>query len=178
MPSRPRTTPEGERSLVPTVVSTSWQRPHRGVRQSFAEWRLAWRALRIVVWVRVALWRWPYARVLTRLELRRTKARPASALVSRGRDLARDPDALAWAVRAAARRVPKASCLTQALTLEALLAQAGHHGEIKIGVGRDEDGGFEAHAWLEHDGRILVGARPDLERFSVLAGGTKPPGQL
>jgi len=139
---------------------------------------LAWRALRLVLSVRLALWRWSYARTRAWLLRRRAAERASAPLLVGERDLAHDPDALAWAVRTAARRVPKASCLTQALALETLLADAGHHAEVRIGVARRADGSFEAHAWVEFDGRILIGALPGMERFAVLPAGGPPPGGL
>ena len=147
-------------------------------RRSPTAWRLAWRALRVVVWVRVALWRWPYARVRERLVRRRVASRRAPPLWAGDRDVAREPEALAWAVRAAARRVPRASCLTQALALDTLLTEADLDGIVRIGVARRPDGSFEAHAWVEHDGRVLIGGVPDLGRFSVLPSGTQPLGRL
>lgn len=162
-----------------TGTSLSGPHPHRpGTRRSRTDWRLAWRALRTVVWVRGALWRWPYARVRARLLLRRRAGGPPAPLLSGGRDLARDPAALAWAVRATARRVPAASCLTQALALETLLAEAGIDVEVRLGVARRPDGSFEAHAWVEHEGRVLIGGLPDLERYAVLPSGAQPLGRL
>ena len=143
------------------------------MRRSPAEWRLAWRALRRVAWVRLALWRWPYAEVRARLvALRDARRTVGPARPTAGREAA----ALAWAVRVAARRVPKASCLTQAVALESLLADAGMRAEVRIGVARGADGSFEAHAWVEHDGRVLIGGVPDMERFSVRPGGSSTLG--
>lgn len=145
-------------------------------RRSSTEWRLAWRALRHVVWIRVALWRWPYADVRRRLDRRNAR----SSERRRADDVSRyaDPARLSWAVGAAARRVPSASCLTQALALEALLDEAGFEADVRIGVARRPDGSFEAHAWVEHAGRVLIGDQPGLDRFSVLPSGAKPLGPL
>ena len=119
---------------------------------------------------------WPYARVRAELLRRRSLARTIAILTTDGTDLARDAAALAWAVRAAARRVPRASCLTQALALDALMAVANHRAAIRLGVARRRDGTFEAHAWVEHEGKVLIGGRRDLERFSVLPSDASPLG--
>jgi hypothetical protein len=66
-------------------------------------------------------------------------------------------DRIAWAVPAASRYVPRATCLTQALSAQVLLARRGYPAELRIGVARDSHGAFNAHAWVEHDGRIIVG---------------------
>ncbi len=154
---------------------TRARRPGAG-RRSAAEWRLAGRAWLRVASVRLALWRRGYADV--RAHALQRAGRSTGSSVSPSGCLAHDPDALAWAVRAAARRFPKASCLTQAIALEALLAEAGHEGVLRIGVARRLDGGFEAHAWIEHHGRVLIGSLPDLGRYSVLPAGTQPPERL
>ena len=149
----------------------------RGVgRRSAAEWRLAWHAWRRVASIRLALWRSPYAAV--RAQALRRAAHPAGLGGARAQGLERDPEALAWAVGAAARRFPKASCLTQAIALEALLAEAGHPSAVRIGVARRTDGSFEAHAWVELDGRVLIGGLPDLERYAVLPAGAEPPERI
>jgi hypothetical protein len=139
-------------------------------RRSPEAWLLALRALRRVVWVRLALWRWPYARVRVELAARTRSRRDPPAVERRSSCLEADPRALAWAVRAAARRVPHATCLTQALTLEAMLAEAGHLSDVRIGVARTSEGRFEAHAWLEFGGDVLIGDLPDLQRFAIMPG--------
>ena len=76
----------------------------------------------------------------------------------------------AWGIRHAARLVPGASCLTQALAAQLLLARAGHQSQIEVGVAMGEDGRFAAHAWLISDGHVIVGGSPQyLERFTPLA---------
>jgi hypothetical protein len=64
---------------------------------------------------------------------------------------------LAWATRQAARVVPGATCLTQALTLQFLLAQQGETGIIRVGVKQETSGAIDAHAWVLHEDRVLLG---------------------
>ena len=56
----------------------------------------------------------------------------------------------------AARYVPRATCLVQALAGYILFSRYGHIIFIKIGVS-NENGEFEAHAWLEKDGNVVLG---------------------
>lgn len=166
--------------MVDPAVTTK-HRERQAVRRRWASpaaWRLALIALAKVAWVRFALWRWPYARVRARLLTDHARRRPRNKRVAGWFVPERDPYALAWGVRTAARRVPMASCLTQALALEALMLEAGLAPEVRIGVARDADGGFEAHAWVEHEGCVLIGGLPDLERFAVLPAGAEPQGRL
>lgn len=71
-----------------------------------------------------------------------------------------------WAVRTAARRVPGATCLSSALALQRLLSSAGHPSQVHIGVARDASG-FMAHAWLVHDGVVVIGEE-EHERYAHL----------
>ncbi len=77
---------------------------------------------------------------------------------------------LARSIERLARFVPRASCLTQALALQWLLARAGHASELFVGVRQDGAGRFAAHAWLSCNQRIVLGATTTrLSEFTVLA---------
>ena len=77
-------------------------------------------------------------------------------------------DRVVWAVGVASRCVPHATCLTQALAVQALLARRGYPASLRIGVARSDEGSFEAHAWVENQGRIVVGNLADLPRYTPL----------
>jgi hypothetical protein len=117
------------------------------------------RAVVLVAGVRLGLWTMPFRWVRFVLGGRRAVS-PNLEVIRVKR--------LAWAVQAAARRIPGASCLTQALALQYLLARAGESAEVHIGVAKDGARGFEAHAWLEHRGAILVGDNGELERYAPI----------
>lgn len=55
-----------------------------------------------------------------------------------------------------ARYIPRATCLVQALAGFILFSKYGYETSIKIGV-LTENGEFEAHAWLEHDDKVVLG---------------------
>ena len=57
----------------------------------------------------------------------------------------------------AKRRVPQATCLTQALTGQVLLAQKGYASRLWLGVTKDPKGKLMAHAWLEHENSVILG---------------------
>lgn len=71
-------------------------------------------------------------------------------------------------VRACSRYVPFASCLTQALATRTLLQMRGQHSQLKIGVKKDENAKFVAHAWIEIDGRIIIGKHSRHQQYVVL----------
>lgn len=64
---------------------------------------------------------------------------------------------VAWGVAAAARLVPGASCLTQALAGQYLLARQGNASKIRIGIERDTGAELKAHAWLVSGNHIVLG---------------------
>lgn len=75
-----------------------------------------------------------------------------------------------WAVGQAARLIPHASCLTQALSAQIMLAKRGCPSVLHIGVKRQDDGEFGAHAWLDSGGTLLLGGtRSSLATFVPLA---------
>jgi hypothetical protein len=107
--------------------------------------------------VRVALWVMPSTALLRfvrrKVESPRASRPRSDALVDR----------IGWSVRAAGRRVPRSTCLVEALSVQLLLARHGHRSDLRIGVARDEDHRFTAHAWVEVQGRIVVGARREIK---------------
>lgn len=113
------------------------------------ERRLVLDALALVVVTRLALTTLPFRRA--RRVVEHWARRPGRVV---WRPVAGQ---IAFAVTAVARYVPAATCLTQALATRALLARYGYASHLRIGVARSDSGRFEAHAWIEHEGRILVG---------------------
>lgn len=77
-------------------------------------------------------------------------------------------NSITQAVRKCSRFVPSATCLTQALTTRTLLRLKGQNPQLKIGVDKDEDNKLLAHAWIEVDGRIVIGKLPHHQRYKVL----------
>ncbi|SRR6266568_1331567 len=89
-------------------------------------------------------------RLLDRLSRSGDGARPLGQLPA---------ERVAWAIERVSRVVPGTrSCLAQALAAQVLLARRGQEACVRIGVARDTDGPLHAHAWVESEGRIVVGA--------------------
>lgn len=87
----------------------------------------------------------------------------------------RSVERIAWAGRVAARWLPGTTCLGSALTVQRLLSSSGHLGVLHIGVAR-EGPRFAAHAWVECNGRVLVGEHErDLYTRLVAWRPTEPP---
>ncbi|NUS20296.1 MAG: lasso peptide biosynthesis B2 protein [Mesorhizobium sp.] len=64
---------------------------------------------------------------------------------------------VAWGVAAAARFVPGATCLTQALAGQYLLARQGSASKISIGIEKGTGSELKAHAWLMSGNHIVLG---------------------
>lgn len=104
--------------------------------------------------VRAALWVFPYRLVVRALERTVPRRRVSSAQAS-PRTFARYT---LWAVAAVSQRVlGKKPCLTQALVARWILACGGIPTDLKIGVTFGDSGQLLAHAWLEKEGRVLIG---------------------
>jgi len=122
-----------------------------------AERRLVVAAALLVLAARASLRLLPYAAV------RRLAARLGGAVKRPRLPAAR----IAWAVAAAGRRVPGGNnCFAQALAAHVLLARHGHTSRLRLGVARSSAGRFEAHAWVEHESDVLVGA-PGSARYTA-----------
>ncbi len=99
-------------------------------------------------------------------------------------------DTVRWAVRAVARRLPwSVTCLVRALVAHAMLGRRDQPARLLIGVSHDPGGGptdgtdtttgsppdarqgpdpdraLAAHSWVEAGDRVVVGDRPDLDRY-------------
>jgi uncharacterized lipoprotein YddW (UPF0748 family) len=75
---------------------------------------------------------------------------------------------VAWAVVVVSPCVPSTTCLTQALATQVLLARLGHHTHLRIGVAKGEDRQLKAHAWVESQGRVIIGGSECLSYYTPL----------
>ena|SRR5687768_6598334 len=127
-------------------------------------------ALAVVWMVRAALGRVPFETLgaaVARLGRRRRRIEPI-----RGAAGARRIERIERVVRGvnrASRRVRGATCLTRALAVQALLGFTGVSSLVRYGVGRDANGGFRAHAWVECDGRVIIGGGEDMNGLVALS---------
>jgi len=112
--------------------------------------------------MRAATWTSTYARVK---RIADTMSWPLRGDAAAGRPA---PERIAWAVMAVSRVVPRGSnCLVRALATGIMLRRYGYPSELKIGVMKPADGRFEAHAWLESGGAVVIGDF-QLDRYVLL----------
>lgn len=122
--------------------------------------------LRAGVWIaffHIGLRLWPYPDLIRRFDrglkdVAAGRPSPSAAAVER----------IAAAVDIAARNsLPPAKCLSRSLALRRMLRAAGFEADVRIGVARPGDA-FEAHAWVEVEGRVVNDAPDIAARFHPL----------
>jgi len=78
---------------------------------------------------------------------------------------------IAWAVAVAARYIPACKCLVQAIAGRNLLASYGFPADIHIGVAKDSKNWLSAHAWVEVEGKTVIGG--DTAAYAPLVGASQ-----
>ncbi len=79
------------------------------------------------------------------------------------------PEELAHAIRLASGSMLRdRPCLPQALALHLLYRRRGIESRLRIGVKKTETGKLEAHAWVQRDALVVIGALPNLHEYTVL----------
>ena len=135
---------------------TKFSRLPRFFLRSAVERRLLLEAFFTLWRVRLELWLLPFGRV-TRLSKRLSSETSRVEIVR-----------LTKTLSAASRYVPQATCLTRALAGQRLLAAQGYASRLRMGV-RKDGGHLKAHAWLEHQGRVVVGQVSNLADYRPLS---------
>jgi hypothetical protein len=127
-----------------------------------AQRRLVLQAALLLGAIRLGLWLLPF-RTLQRLlaRLAQTPTAPLEAGAATIGDVV-------WAVAGVSRYVPGATCLTQALAARVLLARRGQQTQLRLGVARSAAGEFQAHAWVEWQGRVVIGGADAPLRFTPM----------
>jgi hypothetical protein len=126
------------------------------------EKRLFLQALRLLVIWRFLMWKLPLEELLNKVE---KKSKP---IFTKKKIQAPSALRIGQLMNAAARIVPCSTCLAKSLAGKVLFAQNGYAAKLHIGVARYYDLDFNAHAWLSVDGKVVLGALPDLENFAEI----------
>ncbi|BDZ71687.1 lasso peptide biosynthesis B2 protein [Methanobacterium petrolearium] len=117
-----------------------------------------------VMEVRFMLWLFPFSFVQKRVQ-------KIASYFSRS-DMKVPMNRIRFMIHMASRYVPRATCLVQALAGYILFSKYGYHTLIKIGVS-NEDGVFEAHAWLEYGENVVLGeSEKDYKTILDIDGGS------
>lgn len=136
-------------------MTSTWR---RFIRLGAGDRALAIEALTLLLAVRIGLRILPFAAMQRKLARRSMPGEKDEQPVDR----------VAWAVKAVARRVPGTTCLVEALVVDSMLRRHGHTPTFRIGV-REGRSSLEAHAWVECDGTVVIGAVENLADHAVLS---------
>lgn len=145
----------------------------RQIKKPLANWiRLRWgkrflilKAIPLLTIIRLGLFFIPlktYLRLITGLA-ERSPRKPSP--------YAQSVDVEMWALESVGKYIlGDAPCLTQSLAAQWVLTRYKLPSELCIGVAKDDQGKFVAHAWVECDGRVVIGGtEEDLQRYSRLS---------
>jgi hypothetical protein len=78
-------------------------------------------------------------------------------------------NAVQWAIQTASCYAPwECRCLVQAIAGKILLRRRGIPSTIYMGVRRDENNCFSAHAWLRC-GKFILTGKPGMEYYAIVA---------
>ena len=141
-----------EASYAPALTLKSASVQLRTLRQMSArDYALVLLTIPLVVTVRVALWILPsfiIVRFVRHISVDANDERSSPRI---------DLTTIIWAVEAVSARVPHATCLTQAICAKLLLRWSGLRSDLCLGVACSVNGALRAHAWLEREGRTILG---------------------
>lgn len=135
--------------------------------QNFLRLRKGDRALFLISWlllngIRIGLWLLPFKVLQARLHQLGERIFHPSSQATLGR--------LVRAVNLGSRYSPgKVKCLARALAIQVLMTWYSYDSNLRIGVAKPTHGGLEAHAWVEHQGKVVMGYLPDLARYYPLS---------
>jgi hypothetical protein len=80
-----------------------------------------------------------------------------------------DSGKITWAVTQMSRYIPHARCLSKAITVKILLICHEDPVQLRIGIKKITNNSISAHAWVEHQGKIIIGNLSDLNQYHILA---------
>ncbi|NEO97791.1 MAG: lasso peptide biosynthesis B2 protein [Symploca sp. SIO2E9] len=133
------------------------------VRLSAGDYQLLFKTFVLLGLVRLGLWLLPFP------SLRQAIAKISQSNSKQLQVKAVSVGKIIWAVNVSSYYMPGGvKCLARALTTQVFMSRYGHLPELRIGVAKGEGGQFEAHAWVESQGQVVIGNLVDLSRFMPL----------
>lgn len=120
-------------------------------------------ALIVIFALKLGLWLLPF-RVLHAysLKLSQLLVQPHCLDIHRIQSIVQAIEIVTWHIPG------QAKCLARAMAVQFMLRRRNRQTSLHIGVTKRTDSGLEAHAWLEHNGVIVIGGVPDFNRFKPL----------
>ena len=72
---------------------------------------------------------------------------------------------IVWAITIISPYMPGVKCLARAIAAQVMLSKQGYPNQLRIGVGKDKQGRFIAHAWVENRGRTVIGGMGNMAKY-------------
>jgi len=139
-------------------------RARKFLRLTATDRRLLISAALLLGAIRLGLWLFPFLTLRQLLRKLATIPNRSDSLKSGCQER------VVWAVVVASRYVPMSTCLTQALAAQVLLARRGYSAHLHIGVAKEgAEAKLKAHAWVESDGKVLIGSSEPGRYMHLLA---------
>lgn len=118
-------------------------------------------SLMVLAAIRAGMRTIPFATLLS-LVRQRSQPKPTAK-----RDGRWTQEIIVWSVDRSADVLPGIStCLARALAANIMLANNGYRPTLQIGVAVEDAGKITAHAWVEIDGKVVIGALADMQRYA------------
>jgi hypothetical protein len=131
-------------------------------RMPFSDLRLLAEAMLALTFVKVGLGVLRFQtlrRLLKKVTVGREQSVPQRRIVKK----------VVWSINKISAYAPFfRNCLNRALATQVLLGRRGQEVDLRIGVATDASGNFRAHAWIESDGRIVLGGMDDIWQLTPL----------
>ena len=116
----------------------------------------------LVLLIRLGLWLWPAQSVTFLGCYRRSPWLQGKGIYP--------VSTIVWAVeRSDSLPLGQMKCLGRALVTQTLMVLFGYKSNVCFGVARENDNQIEAHAWVEYQGKIIIGQLQNMSRFYPLS---------
>ncbi len=72
---------------------------------------------------------------------------------------------IVWAITMVSPYIAGVKCLARAMATQVMLSKRGYSNQLRIGVAKDQQGQFIAHAWVESRGRTVMGGLGNMAKY-------------
>ena len=70
-----------------------------------------------------------------------------------------------WAITIVSPHIPGVKCLARAIAAQVILSKQNYPNQLRIGIGKDNQGQFIAHAWVESRGKTVIGGIGNMSKY-------------
>ena len=116
------------------------------------------RACYLLVYYRLQIKRRPIKSVFRKVELKTQQN-----IIQQASDVS--ARRISQLITTASNYIPRSTCLSTALAGKVLLTHYGYQPILHIGVAKDTEVGFEAHAWVTLGEEVLLCQLPDIGKY-------------